>query len=339
MSSGIVIDDVVDDVKRIQEFNPESLVRREKLGDMAFEEAVEPAKRLISIFSKLSLGSIPEFPSKQLDIIQRQAKSAYSLFDQILNFSLSVSDPSQQRTQYIEALRDEYQPAFDKLYPYISYSVARTVDFASLESRARAALQAINDEKEKMLAALETTSEQAETLLQDVRDAAAEQGVSQMARYFGAEADAHKASSSQWLKASIAMAVVVFLYSVMTFFIPHWMNSQTQLSAVQVTVSKILVFGVLVFGLSQCIKIYSAHRHNFVTNKHRQNALLTFKTLAEAGQTPEARDVVLQYAASAIYVPADSGYLKNEERSASTPSLINVSPKGILGGASSADIH
>lgn len=339
MADAIIVEDVVADVRRIQQFEPESLVRRDALGDLAFGDAVEPARRLISIFVKLPSSAISEFPPKQLAVIQTEAKSAFALFEQIIHFSVSGSDPIQTRNQFIDALNQAYQPAFDKLYPYISYSVARTVDFASLETRARAALQTINDEKDKLLEDLNTTSEHAQKLLDDVRDAAAEQGVTQMARYFGDEAAGHRDSSTYWLIASIVMALVVLSYSVLTFFIPSWFAVTTQIAAIQLTVSKVLVFGVLVFGLAQCIKVYSAHRHNFVTNKHRQNALLTFTTLAEAGHTSEARDVVLQFAASAIYVPADSGYLKNEDRSLSTPSLISLSPKSLLGGSGSGEIH
>lgn len=332
MTDAIVVDDVVADVARLQQFKPESLVRREKLGDLAFDDAVEPARRLVSIFSKLALSAIPEFPAKQLATIQSEAKSAYALFDQINNFSLSVSDPAQTRSQFIESLRNAYQPAFDKLYPIISYSVARAVDFASLESQARAALQTINDEKQKLLEDLSATAQQANELLNEVRNSAAEEGVTKMARYFGEEADSHKKASNLWLIASVAMSIVVFLYSALTFFLPSWFSVETKMAAIQLAVSKVLVFGVLVFGLAQCIKIYMAHRHNFVTNRHRQNALRTFTTLAEAGHTAEARDVVLQFSASAIYMPANSGYLKNEERPASLPNLVSLAPKSIFGG-------
>jgi hypothetical protein len=145
MSEGIIIEDVIEDVLRIQNFDAKELVRREKLGDLAFDDAIDPAKRLISVFNKLPTEAIREFPITQLQTISEVAKSTFALFDQILNFSLSVSDPQTTRTQHIDALRSAYQPTFDRLFPLISYSVARTVDFASLESRGRAAVQAIND--------------------------------------------------------------------------------------------------------------------------------------------------------------------------------------------------
>ena len=46
---------------RVQTFRPESLVRREELGNtFAFDAAVDPAKKLISLFQKI--------PSEALDI-------------------------------------------------------------------------------------------------------------------------------------------------------------------------------------------------------------------------------------------------------------------------------
>jgi len=337
MSEGIIIEDVIEDVLRIQNFDAKELVRREKLGDLAFDDAIDPAKWLISVFNKLPTEAIREFPITQLQTISEVAKSTFALFDQILNFSLSVSDPQTTRTQHIDALRSAYQPTFDRLFPLISYSVARTVDFASLESRGRAAVQAINDDKDKVLSAIHETSEQAGRILQEVREAAAEQGVSQMAKYFGEEAGDHKIASRRWLVSSVIMSAVVLAYAVFTFFLPNLFGEVDRWQLIQVLVSKALVFLVLVFGLLQCVRNYSSHRHNYVTNKHRQNALLTFTTLAEAGQSIAARDTVLHHAASAIYSPADSGYLKHEERSILPQNLVSFSTKPMAGSVSGSE--
>lgn len=337
MNDSIVIPDVVADLKRVQEFDCMRLVRRDKLGDLNFEDAVEPAKRLISIFAKLPETAIPEFPAKQMAAVQKDCKAVYALFEQIMNFNLSMSDAVGLRTQYIEAIKEAYQPTFDRLFPLISYSVARTVDFSSIESGALAALQSIRDEKQKLISELTSTSEQAKVVLEQTRAAAAEQGVTQMARYFADEAVGYKKSSNNWLIASICMSVLVAGYSISTFFLNFLFDATTYVAIAQLAVSKVLVFGVLIFGLIQCVKVYLAHNHNFVTNKHRQNALLTFKTLAEAGNTTEARDVVLQFAASAIYTPSESGFLKGEDRSNALPNLINLAPRGALTSPSTLD--
>ncbi len=294
---------------------------------MSFEGAVEPARRMVDLFSRVPPEAITEFPFQQKKLLQEQAKAAYSHFEQILAFKVSSGDPEANRQQLVDQLIAAHQPAFNQLFPLISYLVSRTVDFNSLEARGRAAIQAISDDKERVLKSINETSEQAARILQEVREAAAEQGVTQMAKYFGDEAGEHKKIAVRWLIASTIAALVVGGYAVATLFLFHWFPSTNSFESAQIITSKLLVFGVLVYGLFQCVRSYSAHRHNHVTNKHRQNALMTYKTLAEAGNSPELRDAVLQHAAAAIYAPNDSGYLKGEERGYGAQSLLALLPR------------
>lgn len=321
-------------VLRIQRFDPTELVQERRLGEeMAFGNAVAPAQKLVGLFKKLPVETLAGFPDEQKNAVEMHAKSISQLFFQIREFDLKAGDPEGSRAQLIRQLEEAYQPAFNALYPIIAYAVAQTVDFASLEARGRAAIQTISDEKDNVLEQVKNTADQANKVLTEVREAAAEQGVTQMAKYFADQADEHDKASGKWLIASISATVLVVCYAVFTFFLSTWFQPKTGLEASQLIASKILVFLVVAYALVQCIRNYSAHRHNSVTNRHRQNALLTYKTLAEAGNSPELRDVVLQHAAAAIYAPNDSGYLKGEERGYGAQGLVALASRGISGGS------
>lgn len=323
---------------RIQEFDPQRLVRRDELGTkFAFDSAVEPAQRLISLYRKLPPSSLGEYPDQQLNVIRQEADSDFNRLEEILNFDPQEADASSRKDQLTDGLSQRYQKAFNTLYPLISFAVARTVDFNSLEENGRAAVQSVRDESKKVFSELEETSKQAERVLEDVREAAAEHGVTQEARYFAEEYLAHSEASKNWLWATCLVASVVFLYSVLTFFMPQYplFRAENTVEALQIVASKILVFFVLAYALFQCVRNYSAHRHNAVVNKHRQNALMTYTTLTAASITQEARDSVLQHAAAAIYAPNDSGYQRNEERGYGMSSpVVSLSPSGFGGGSS-----
>jgi len=340
MSDKIVLESVEDDLKRIQGFDAQQLVQREKLGEaFAFDDAVNPANRVIALYQKMPVSALREFPPSQLNTIQEQCKSVYNLFDQILSFNSRSADAEAQQTKLMEDLQSAYQTNFNKMYPFISFAVARTVDFSSLEIDGRAAVQAVRDETEKVLNELSTTSKDASQLLAEVRDAAAEQGVTQEAKYFSGEATDHIKSADKWLKASVIMALVVTSYATLSLFFPHLpvFAANTTSEAIQLATSKVLIFFVLAFLLFQCVKNYSAHRHNVVTNKHRQNALMTYTTLAQAGGSREARDVILQHAAAAVYAPNDTGYLKREDRGYGTIPAFGLSSRNAAGSAPSSD--
>jgi hypothetical protein len=81
---------------------------------------------------------------------------------------------------------------------------------------------------------------------------------------------------------------------------------------------------------------YLAHKHNSIVNKHRQNALLTFKAIVDAAGTEERRDVILTYAAACIFSPQETGYTKPSTggQSELPLNIIQAIPK-MVGGATS----
>ncbi len=67
------------------------------------------------------------------------------------------------------------------------------------------------------------------------------------------------------------------------------------------------IFVVMAYMLLLFARNFLAHKHNAIVNKHRQNALLTFKALVDAAGGEERRDVILTYAAACIFSPTGNG--------------------------------
>lgn len=65
-------------------------------------------------------------------------------------------------------------------------------------------------------------------------------------------------------------------------------------------------------------------KHNEIGNRHRQAALQTFDALVEAADSHQAKDVILQHAANAIFQHRDSGYLKNQSNENIAPMIKSV---------------
>ena len=325
MSDSIIVEEVIADLERVQDFQPRDLVQSERLGaEAAFTEAVEPAERLIDLFNQLPSSSVWDLPTRQKQNVQTWSKAAYNLFEQILSFSVNEGNIQDRKTQLVQQLSEAFQTNFNHLSPLISYSMARKVDFNRLSEEGRAAVQGVRDETAKLLEEIERTSENASTVLDEVKEAAAQQGVTQMAKYFADEAVEHQKASKNWLAGAIVSTIVLIIYVTSTFY---FVVPDTIAAAIQSVSSKIIMFFTLAFVVFQCAKNYATHRHNFVVNRHRQNSLMTFTTLTEASTAPDARDVVLQHASAAIYAPIDSGYTKKEERGYNSNALSGAFPR------------
>ena len=66
-----------------------------------------------------------------------------------------------------------------------------------------------------------------------------------------------------------------------------------------------------------CARNFLSHTHNAIVNKHRQNALLTFKSLAGAAGNNSNQDIILTQAAACIFSPQDTGYTKHTSETSS----------------------
>lgn len=319
-------------LSRVQKFEAASLTQRDRLGNVfEFSDAVNPAERLISLFQKLPLGSLDFFPDNELSTIQSLSDSVFRSFQEILDFDPQVTDATSRRQTITSNLEGQYQSAFSKLHPFISFSIARTANFTELDEQGRAAIQSIEDRISDLVGAIEEKDLQAQSVLDDIRKASAEQGVSQEAIHFANEAEKHEALSETWRKYTVRTALGLGVYSVGTIFLHRipWIAPTNQIETIQFIVSKILIFAVLAYMLALCARNFLSHKHNSIVNRHRQNALMTYRSLVNAGGSQESRDIVLQQAASAIYQLHDTGYVKGGD-GASKTSLIEVLPRATV---------
>lgn len=318
-------DEVEATLTRIQEFEPESLVREKDLGaSLKFSNAVEPAKQLINLYRRLSLTALQDFPEDQLEKIKKQANSTYGIFTQILEFDPTQDNANQVRENLVEKLGNAYKPAFDALHPLISFSLHRAADFQQLDQDARAALQEIRDEANGVMGELENARERADDILEEARKVAAEAGVAQQATHFRDAAEKHETQKKEWRSLTVRWAMGLGGFAIASFFIHKipWLTPSTTYEAVQLAISKVLVFATISYMLYLAAKNFLAHKHNEIVNRHRQDALMTYRALVDAAEAPANRDVVLTYAAACIFGPQGTGYAGDGER--------NDPPKNVI---------
>lgn len=297
---------------------------------MNFEAAISDARRIVSLFQKIPLEVLKELPQQQLGDLENQANSVFKIFEDALEFRLNQPNPAETRQNILNQVQKQYAALFPKLHPWIAYGVARTVDFNGLDAEARAIVKKVDDRAQEMEERFEAREQTINGLEEQLRTTLAEQGVSQQAKYFGDEADRHSAQAGEWANAIRFWAVTVAVAAFISFFTHRlpWIAPQNVAEAVQFIAAKILLVGALTYMLVRSSKNYAAHRHSEVINRHKQNSLLTFNALVEAGSTPETRNTVLNHAAASIYVTPDSGYFRTGTDSGpSNTTLVELLPR------------
>jgi hypothetical protein len=333
MATETILESAREALNRVQQFDAMLLSREADLGkQMNFSEAVAPAAALIDIYKRIPLTAFEDFSDTQLNAISKQAQADFNVFKQILDFDATASDASTTRTSIITTLKTRRDQLFDQLWQYVAYGVARITDTSLLETQARATIQSIKDQSDKLTEQLKVAKTGADEALAAIRAVAAEQGVSQQASYFKQEVDDQEILAAKWLDYTYKFAAAVGLFAVFSLFLHKipWIKPEGSAEMVQLVSSKFLIFGVLSYLLLMASRNYTTHKHNAVVNRHRQNALLTYRALVEASATKGTEDIVLAHAASCIFSPQETGFSHGKGESTSgSKSILELMTKSV----------
>jgi hypothetical protein len=267
---------------------PESLVRADVLGQaLSFEAGLPVFRRTLGLFKDLSACSLEGLPFEALGEVHNYANQVLALLQQIKNFSVQTNpqNPVATRDNLIQQLRDQWNTYYRAVTPHISYAIRKGTDFDTLEREARGALalqkQLTNEqrtEKDKILAEMQGA-------LERVRQAAAEAGVAQHAIHFKDEAEFHRKQSVYWLLAAVVFASLTIVYALWSIA-PELsgLGGATIAHVVELIVPRLIVIIVLTFGLVWSARNFASSRHNFVVNRHRQNALSSFEAFVKGAE-------------------------------------------------------
>lgn len=278
MATQTLVESTRDALNRVQQFDAATLSREADLGkQMNFSEAVAPSQALIDIFRRIPLTALDDFSDGQLNAISQQAQADFNVFKQILEFNATAGNAAATRTSIINTLKTRRDQLFDQLWQYVAYGVARITDTSLLETQARATIQSIKDQSEKLTAQLHTAKSDADSALAEIRAVAAEQGVSQQAIHFKLEAEEQETLAAKWLRYTYWFAAAVGCFAVLSLFLHkvEWIRPEGPSEMFQLISSKVLIFAVLGYLLLMASRNYATHKHNAIVNRHRQNALLT----------------------------------------------------------------
>jgi hypothetical protein len=310
----------------LSKFSANDFVRTEDLGkELNFETGVPIFERILKLFNELLQANLDDIPYNTLTAINSHAENAFSKFMEIREFSL-VKYPQNAvaaRDGLINALKDNYNGYFQTISQIIAYSARNSTNFAGFEIKAKEALDGLEKIKkefeEKQIQSLKET----ESILEKVRIASAEVGVTQHATHFKEEADDHMKQSKRWLIATLVVTTLTIIWGIISFFI-HAPSVETA-QIIQFTVAKLIILSALYYGIVWCAKNYNAHRHNYVVNKHRQNSLKTFETFVKAaGDDPETKNAILLQTTFSIFSSQQSGYIQKDSEADSPNKIIEI---------------
>lgn len=307
-----LVDELNDILSDISEKDSEQLIQRNKLGEeLCFDSGEETFENIFDLVSTLKSLNLSRFPPNSLQNLKGRLTNVQNKIEQIENFSAnqSVSD----RDNLLNGLSQEHEKLLKSASPILSADIHQKED-----------LQELKSQWEEKLAALTEQRDEAEKIVENLKETSAEAGVEIHSGVFADEADTFGTKSKQWMIATAAFAAVTIVAVAMFLKFFSVPSSASVPQLVEYSAGRIIVLSVLFYGVVWSSRNYFASKHNEVINKHRQNALETFQTFVNAAEDASTRDAVLEKATETIFGARDSGFQKNQEQLNSPNTIVDI---------------
>jgi hypothetical protein len=299
-----VIEALATNLAFVKSFDPDSL---KSDGPFNFSAGVEDARAYIQLFSPLRVEVFDRCPNNVTVTVANQLEDCASLVRRARDFNPERSqNANSERVEILAGLRSGRERALNGPTELIT-AIVLSLDVNAMTADAR-----------RLTTQLETSSAKAKSVVDEVLAGLAQARIelgkitlSNEAKRFSTEADSHAAIAARWLKASVGAAVLTGIFALTAHKVFAWLGLTIEnATELQILSSKGIVIVALLYLVHLCGRNYVAAKHNETVNRHRANALSTYRLLVDSGETEHNRDLVLAAAAGAIFAPQETGFLK-----------------------------
>lgn len=321
--------EIISEIKEVAELmssmNMEELALNPKLGVLNFSFILVELKNCQTYIQKICSVDLNLFTMDQLEKISKEIHLTQLAINRIAKFNIQKAEAMATRNDLVRIFLNTFEAFQNETLPLILYGMALNKTDQHTNNSKKIYKDLANSLAVD-LKNLEEKTKEIDSLIAVTKDALSKQGVSKESSHFHEESLSHKKSSEHWLEAIILCSLLICTWGGLILFsdifqIPENANA-TLLT--QLFLGKIIVLSGFYYILLWCIKNYNASKHNFVVNKHRENALKTFQTFVEATTSEDIRQAILIQATSCIFSPQPSGYQKADNDGDGANKIIEI---------------
>lgn len=318
------------DVEGIQSFDPLSLIKAEH-GALKLDNVVPSVQRIVDFYKLIDKSVIPLLPLSALEAVRNSASKDMALIVKAKDYDIErTGNPSAVRVKLKDDFEARWTGLFSELNNVVSYSIVTSANFKKLEEDTRKMRGEIQEQAREIIDDLSNIRKEAQEIVVDIRAVALETGVSQKAIYFQEASNAYADESRKWQWHIYGWFAALAGYVLLTFVLHRipFLVPDNNYMLVQLIASKVMMFALLSFMLYQSSKNFLACRHNVVINKHRHNALVSYKAIVDASGDTASTDIILGQVATCIFSVQQSGYTGNS----SSDGAVAKSAVELIGG-------
>ena len=293
-----------------------SLARTEELSrDINFSEAVPFFEDMLDITKQLNQRTIERLALTQINQIINACSILNGLIKEVNDFTLNQNTPADVCKRIIQKVKEAYDGIMEPLTVPLAFTATLATDFAKIEREAKGFHATMKEEADNFKNLLDKYTSEAGKALQAIKSQAAEAGVATNAQIFLTDSVNHAKTAKNWLKATIWTSSITLVVAVIFVLLSFNYRPESTAVAIQYVVSKLILLSTLSFGIFWCARNYKSSKHNETLNKHRANALMTFRAFVEGSAETQVKDAILLQAAQAAFVNRPTGYEAQDKES------------------------
>ena len=161
-----------------------------------------------------------------------------------------------------------------------------------------------------ILEEIASRKEEAERALEAIRETSVAAGVAHHADVFKDAAARHEKQAKTWGRWALASGIATMLAAALIVWLWDTNGDLSDASVLQVVLLKGLV---VVSGVLLDVDRHQDIPHLVILNRHREDALRTYRAFAEGTETSDVKDRVLLAAAHAIFGFGSTGLIEGQE--------------------------
>jgi hypothetical protein len=338
---------------KIAQWDLESLIHPKNGAPISFEGLKDLFQQIKSFYSEVASTNWELPPSSVAEGFVYKADSMINAMKRAQDFNVRSGDPNQASQSVINevtmaSIESYNHGAFHLAYARTS-SAAISGEINALSAAAADSRKVISEDRQKFSDRWQELEKQMESRLEALRksneaarEAAKIEGVAGQARAFEEQASSDKKAARNWLYAS-AIAVALGLFLVWGMFLadpkgyvgglfsvikPGATDPEKTITAllIQQGIARVLIVTLIYAAVVWCARNYFASRHNYTVNRHRSNAMQTFRAFVAGSEDKATQDFILRQVAQCAFSPQQTGYLKDESLPTPGPAadIINI---------------